>query len=82
MASAQCEFDGGSQDGGMESLGYSRLQACLAPQSMIAAVARSLRQRPHATEGRVIYGRGDRKACEVFLEYGIDDSDAVCRRYE
>lgn len=81
MATAQCEFDGGSQDYGMETLGYSKVQTCLAPQSMVAAVTRSLRQRPHATEGRFIYGRGDRKACEVFLEYGMDDSDAVCRRY-
>ncbi|CAI7596927.1 unnamed protein product [Penicillium manginii] len=76
MATPQCKFHGDSQDGAMEFLGYSTLQARLAPLSTVTTVTRSLRQRPSVTDGYVLYGRGDRKACEEFLEYGIDGSDA------
>lgn len=62
-------------DGHAEVLGYSKLQAILAPPNMVTQVKRSLLLQSNLVAGPAIFGRRDRNACEGFLKFGINDGE-------
>ncbi|KAJ5771512.1 uncharacterized protein N7511_003563 [Penicillium nucicola] len=68
-------FDNSIRPSVMEMMGYTNLEALAPPHETVTEVVTSLRSRPNVVSGPTTYGRGDRKACNSFLKFGIQDGD-------